>query len=94
MKSTLPTPHMCVLLAEAYPQNTAKLAARAAGVSHRTAEAWTTGRRSPAADILLRMATRCDAMAAALERYLDALSRSEAPRSHVEGDSSDVSPHG
>lgn len=66
------TPRMCGLLAEAYPQHTAKLAAQAAGVSHRTAEAWTTGRRSPAADVLLRMAERCDRMAGALQRNLDA----------------------
>jgi transcriptional regulator with XRE-family HTH domain len=66
------TPRLCVVLADAYPRDTAKLAARAAGVSHRTAEAWTTGRRSPAADVLLRMADRCERMAAALQRNLDA----------------------
>lgn len=72
MSASTETPRMCGLIAEAYPRDAAKHAARAAGVSHRTAEAWTTGRRSPAADILLRMAVRCDRMAAALQRNLDA----------------------
>ena len=72
MTASVENPRMCGLIAEAYPRDAAKHAARAAGVSHRTAEAWTTGRRSPAADILLRMAARCDRMAAALQRELDA----------------------
>lgn len=72
MSASAESPRMCGLIAEAYPRDAAKFAARAAGVSHRTAEAWTTGRRSPAADVLLRMAARCDRMAAALQRNLDA----------------------
>ena len=80
------TPHMCGLLAEAYPQHTAKLAAQAAGVSHRTAEAWTTGRRSPAADVLLRMAARCDRMAAALQRNLDARRAAKTADPHFDRD--------
>jgi transcriptional regulator with XRE-family HTH domain len=67
MTATPQAPRMCVVLAEAYPVHTAKRAAQAAGVSHRTAEAWTTGRRSPTADVLLRMAARCDRLADALE---------------------------
>ena len=86
MTASKTAPHMCGLLAEAYPQHTAKLAARAAGVSHRTAEAWTTGRRSPAADVLLRMAERCDRMAAALQRNLDARRAAKTADPRPDGD--------
>lgn len=70
-------PHMCVsgvaeLLRDAYPEHGAKLAARAANVSTRTADAWMTGRREPSASILLRMAERCDRVAARLQGVLDA----------------------
>lgn len=83
MSASAESPRMCGLIAEAYPRDTAKLAARAAGVSHRTAEAWTTGRRSPAADVLLRMAARCDRMAAALQRNLDARRAAKAAHSSI-----------
>ena len=88
MSASGSTPRMCVMLAEAYPRDTAKLAARAAGVSHRTAEAWTTGRRSPAADVLLRMAERCDRMAAALQRNLDARRAAKTADPRPDGDRS------
>jgi hypothetical protein len=64
---------MCALLSAVWPRNTAKRAARCAGVSTRTAEAWTTGRRSPAADTLLRMIARNDALAAELVLRLAAV---------------------
>ena len=66
MTASADNTRMCGLLSAVWPRNTAKLAARAAGVSARTAEAWTTGRRSPAADTLLRMAERNDAFRDAL----------------------------
>lgn len=85
MSATTQNPRMCVsetasLLRAAYPEHGAKLAARAADVSPRTAEAWVTGRREPSASILLRMAARCDRMAAALERLLDDRRRARASR--------------
>lgn len=65
-------PDTASLLREAYPEHTAKHAARAAGVSHRTTEAWVAGRREPAGSVLLRMADACDRFAAVLETRLHA----------------------
>ena len=73
------------LIREAYPEHGAKLAARAAGVSHRTAEAWVSGRRDPSASALLRMATTCDKMAAAIERLLHARLAAREARTGVAG---------
>jgi hypothetical protein len=77
MSATTQTPRIRVadtasILRAAYPAHAAKLAARAADVSARTAEAWVSGRREPAASVLLRMALRCDRMADALQGILDA----------------------
>lgn len=58
------------LLRAAYPQDTAKRAAVAADVSHETSRNWVRGRSQPSLSILLRMASRCEQLAAALERTL------------------------
>jgi hypothetical protein len=57
------------LLRAAYPRHTAKLVAQAADVPHETARNWTKGKCAPSADVLLRMAMRCERMAAALEDW-------------------------
>lgn len=60
------------LLHDAFgPRDTAKLVARAAGVSHRTTERWVAGIAEPRASMLLRLACRCRCMRLALERMLD-----------------------
>jgi hypothetical protein len=59
------------LLKEAWPRNTSKHAARAAGVAFETARDWVRGRSRPLAETLLEMAARDDAMADALRRRLD-----------------------
>jgi transcriptional regulator with XRE-family HTH domain len=82
------------LLRDAYPANGAKLAARAAGVSHRTAEAWVSGRRDPSASALLRMAETCDRMAAAIERLLHARQVAREARTGVAGDREGAAPSG
>ena len=61
---------VCNLLRAAYPRHTAKLAAIAADVPAETSRNWVRGRATPSASTLLRMAARCDRMAAALERIL------------------------
>lgn len=57
------------LFREAYPQHTAKHVQRAAGCGFETARNWVKGRSAPSADVLLRMAVRCERMAAALEAW-------------------------
>ena len=66
------------LLREVYPTHTAKRAAAAADASHRTSEAWVSGRREPSISVFLRMANRCDRMADALQRVLDARQAADA----------------
>jgi hypothetical protein len=75
------------LLRAAYPRHTAKLAARAACVPLETARNWVRGRAAPPADTLLRWAARCDALANALETYLeDTYARAEgAPDARAPG---------
>lgn len=58
------------LLRTVWPRNAAKHAARAAGASVRTAEAWMAARCSPSADTLLRMARENDALRAEIIRML------------------------
>ena len=86
MTATAPDARMCVssLIREAYQTDAAKHAARAAGVSHRTTQAWVTGRREPSASTLLRMADQCDRMAAVLERMIDARQAARRARSDAE----------
>lgn len=70
MRAALATVTVADLLRAAWPQHTAKQAARAADGSVRTAEAWVAGRCSPSADTLLRMARRNDQLAAQLAAAL------------------------
>ncbi len=58
------------LIREAYPRDTAKRAAIAANVPHETARNWCRGRASPSLPFLLRWASTCDLMAAALKRHV------------------------
>lgn len=58
------------LLRAAYPRHTAKMAASAAQVPPETARNWLRSRATPSASTLLRMASRCERLAAALERTL------------------------
>lgn len=59
------------LLREAYPRHTVKMTARAADVPHETGRNWVRGRAEPSLSTLLRMASRCERMATALERILN-----------------------
>lgn len=54
------------LMKAAWPANTAKHAATAAGQSYRTAEGWISERCTPSASTLLRMAERNDRLRAEL----------------------------
>jgi hypothetical protein len=58
------------LLRTAYPEHAAKRAASAAEVPPETARNWLRGRATPSASTLLRMASRCERLADALERKL------------------------
>lgn len=79
MSATADATHICGLLRDAYgDRDTAKHAARAAGVSHRTTERWVAGTAEPRASVLLRMIARCERMRHALERKLDARLAAEA----------------
>lgn len=60
------------LLREAYPRHTVKMVERQADVPHETARNWVRGKAVPSAETLLRWAARCEAMAAALRRTIDA----------------------
>ncbi len=60
------------LIVSAYGRGAAKKAARAAGVSVRTAQDWMQGRSSPRLDVALRWAERCDRWAAVIEGKLNA----------------------
>ena len=53
-----------------WPRDTAKHAALAAGMSHRTAQGWLSERFTPSAATLLRMADRNDKLRAELVRHL------------------------
>lgn len=59
------------LFRETYPEHTAKRVAAAADVPHETARNYVRGVAEPSLSTLLRMAARCDRMAAALERLLN-----------------------
>jgi hypothetical protein len=72
MSATAEKASILALLHDAYPRHTAKLAASAADVPLATAKAWASGRFTPSAEALLRMAARCDQIADALQRTLDA----------------------
>ena len=62
-------PIACLLRA-AWPEHTAKHAARASGLSVRTAQGWMSERFTPSAATLLRMADRNDKLRAELVRRL------------------------
>jgi transcriptional regulator with XRE-family HTH domain len=62
-------PITCMLRA-VWPDNTAKHAARASGLSVRTAQGWMSERFTPSAATLLRMAERNDNLRAELVRRL------------------------
>jgi DNA-binding transcriptional regulator YiaG len=70
--SANPTPpRVARLLREAYgAQQTAKLAAQAIGASHRTTEAWVSGRREPSASTLLKAIATCERLEAAAARLV------------------------
>jgi len=72
MNATIREASILALLHDAYPAHTAKLIARAGDVPLGTAKSYASGRYTPPASLLLKMADRCDAMAAALERRLHA----------------------
>jgi hypothetical protein len=69
MSATLPITR---LLRSAWPDATAKHAARASGLSVRTAQAWLSERCTPSAATLLLMAHRNDQLRAELIRRLEA----------------------
>jgi hypothetical protein len=62
---TASLPITCIFRAT-WPEDTAKHAARAAGMSHRTAQGWMSERFTPSAATLLRMADRNDKLRAQL----------------------------
>jgi hypothetical protein len=66
---TASVPIACLLRA-AWPEHTAKHAARASGLSVRTAQGWMSERFTPSAATLLRMADRNDKLRAELVRRL------------------------
>lgn len=71
MSATVRSGHVVPnLLRAAYPKHTTKRAATAANVPNETARNWLRGRAVPSASTLLAMATRCDRLADALERFL------------------------
>lgn len=72
MNASLPITrfHVSDLLRAAWPRDTAKHAAIAAGQSHRTAQGWLAERFTPSAATLLRMAERNDTLRAELVRHL------------------------
>lgn len=63
MSATIP---IACLLRAAWPEHTAKHAARAAGLSVRTAQGWMSERFTPSAATLLRMADRNEKLRAEL----------------------------
>jgi hypothetical protein len=67
MNASIP---IACLLRSVWPDDTAKHAARAAGMSHRTAQGWMAERFTPSAATLLRMAERNDHLRAELIRRL------------------------
>lgn len=54
-----------------WPENTAKHAARASGMSHRTAQGWLSERFTPSAATLLLMAQRNEKLRAEMIRRLE-----------------------
>ena len=85
MSATAEKASILALLRDAYPRHTAKRAASAADVPLATAKAWACGRFTPSAETLLRMAERCDQIAAALQRRLDARRDAAAAAGRVQG---------
>ncbi|MBU8540838.1 hypothetical protein [Falsiroseomonas tokyonensis] len=73
------------LFRDAYPKNTAKHVARAANAPVATAQSWVSGRFTPSALTLLKMAAACERMAFTLERYLDATRDPAMADSRAEG---------
>lgn len=63
-------PTMADLLRAAFPAHTAKRAAAAGGMSHRTVQDWLQRRCCPSADTLLRLAAENEALRAELLRRL------------------------
>jgi len=63
-------PTMADLLRAAFPAHTAKRAAAAGGLSHRTVQDWLQRRCCPSADTLLRLAAENDELRAELLRRL------------------------
>lgn len=63
-------PTMADLLRAAFPAHTAKRAAAAGGLSHRTVQDWLQRRCCPSADTLLRLAAENEALRAELLRRL------------------------
>lgn len=73
-------PITCIFRA-VWPSDTAKHAARAAGMSTRTAQGWMAERFTPSAATLLRMADRNDNLRAELIRRLTEINNADmAPR--------------
>jgi transcriptional regulator with XRE-family HTH domain len=70
--STTGTHFLRAALRHAFPRATAKHVARAAGVSHRTAEGWLSGDHEPRLSALLRLAIACEGFAEALEAHVHA----------------------
>jgi len=58
------------LMRRAWPKHAAKRAAQAARVSHRTAEKWVSGERTPPADKLLMMMSECERLRGEVLRAL------------------------
>lgn len=73
MSATAPKGHFLPpLLREAFPRHTVKMVERGANVPHETARNWVHGKAVPSAETLLGWAARCEALADALQRTLDA----------------------
>lgn len=73
------------LFREAFPRHTVKMVERGANVPHETARNWVRGKAVPSAETLLGWAARCDALADALQRTLDARRSQGVVHRHAAG---------
>jgi outer membrane biogenesis lipoprotein LolB len=73
------------LLRRAYSRHATKRLARDAGVPIETARNWVRGRNAMSAEVLLRLAASCEAIATALEWVADHAEHAAPPRPMVPG---------
>lgn len=65
-------------------RHAAKILARKADVSPRTAENWLAGTCAPRGDELLRLMASCDALAAEINKLVEELRKSGTPDGHFQ----------